>query len=270
MWRINFLVVLLLCVFMTKIYGQDTIVTQNPKLDFLNHIDDRKWTLKVPIWVPGFRGNFSYGGLTLLPASEDYTVVDRLNGELGVTFYFIGDITYAPGNWMFNVDGFHTTLASNLGFENVDKVKFLVDLEGTILRGLAGYKVLESSNKDKFFKFQLYPYIGVRYINLDIYSTNTDFLDIRPDWLEPLVGFMAPVQYKRWVFSVKADLGGFGINEHLSWYVNGHASYRFGKLFSMGLGYSVMDFKYSQDIEYKFLDLGIRLGGPVLSVEFNL
>jgi len=270
MSRVNFLIILLSCLFFSKIYGQDTIVNQNPKLDFLNHIDDRKWELKVPIWVPGFRGSFSYGGVQTYPEGGDFTVIDRLNGELGVTFYFIGDISYKPNNWLFNVDGFHTTLASNLGFENIDRVKFYVDMEGTILRGLVGYKVLESSNKDKYFKFELYPYIGVRYINLDIYSTDTDFLDIRPDWFEPLIGFKAPIQYRRWFFSVKADLGGFGINEHLSWYVNGHASYRFSKLFSMGLGYSVMDFNYSQDFDFKFLDMGIRLGGPVLSVEFNL
>ena len=79
-------------------------------------------------------------------------MIDRLNGELGVTFYFIGDISYKPNNCLFNVDGFHTTLASNLGFENIDRVKFYVDMEGTILRGLVGYKVLESSNKDKYFK----------------------------------------------------------------------------------------------------------------------
>jgi len=269
-WKKIFLLVFLISMFLSNVsYGQDSLVNKASKLEFLNDIDQRKWHAKVPVWVPGFRGSLAYGGITHLPESGDYNVIDRLNGELGVTFYLIGDISYTPKNWLFNVDGFHTSLASNLSFENVDKVQFNVDIEGTILRGFAGYKVYERSNKDSYFNFKIYPYIGLRYFNLDIYSKNTAFLDIRPDWIELLVGLRLPIQYKRWFFATKADIGGFGINNHLSWYVNGEASYRFSKLFSMGLGYSVIEFNYDGEFEYNYLELGIRLAGPVLNVEFH-
>jgi len=265
-----FLLVLLISISLSNVsYGQDSLANKASKLDFLNDIDQRKWHAKVPIWVPGFRGSFAYGGISQLPESGDNSIIDRLNGELGVTFYLIGDISYRPKNWLFNVDGFHTTLASNLKFENIDKVQFNVDLEGTILRGLAGYKVYEKSNKDSYFNFKIYPYIGLRYINLDIYSENTAFLNIRPDWFELLVGLRVPIQYKRWFFATKADIGGFGINNHMSWYVNGEASYRFSKLFAMGLGYSVIDINYDGEFEYNQLNLGIRLAGPVLNLEFH-
>ena len=265
-----FLLVLLISIALSNLsYGQDSLANKASKLEFLNDIDQRKWHAKVPVWVPGFRGSFAYGGITQLPESGDYDVIDRLNGELGVTFYLIGDISYRPKNWLFNIDGFHTKLASNLIFENVDRVQFNVDIEGTILRGLAGYKVYEKSNKDSFFNLKIYPYIGLRYINLDIYSINTEFLNIRPDWFELLVGIRVPLQYKRWFFAAKADIGGFDVNNHMSWYVNGEASYRLSKLFAIGLGYSVIDIKYTGDFEYKYLNLGIRLAGPVLNVEFH-
>ncbi len=251
------------------IYGQDSLAQEASKLDFLNQIDQRKWHVKVPIWVPGFRGSMAYGGVSLLPEFGDYDVIDRLNGELGVTFYLIGDVSYTPKNWLFSIDGFHTKLASNLGFENVDKVNFFVDIEGTIIRSLAGYKLYEASNRDAYLNFRFYPYVGVRYINLDIYSKNTDMLNIRPDWFEPLIGFKIPLQYKRWFFTAKADIGGFNINNHWSWSLNGKASYRFSKLFSMGLGYSAMDFNYDSEFEYYYLNLGIRLAGPVLNVAFH-
>jgi len=251
------------------LYGQDSLVQEASKLEFLDHIDQRKWNVEIPVWVPGFRGSMAYGGISTLPEGGDNDVIDRLNGELGVTFYLIGNIDYTPGNWLFNIDGFRTTLASDLGFENIDKVRFLVDIEGAILRGLAGYKVMEIENKAKYTKFALYPYGGLRYIDLDIYSTNTDYLEIRPAWVEPILGINAPLQYRRWFFTLKADVGGFSINNHWSWSLAMKANYRFSKLFSLGLGYTAMDFNYDQIFEYNYLDLGIRLAGPVLSVEFH-
>ena len=265
-----FLFLLIVSPLSQVLYGQDSLSQKQSKLEFLNHIDDRNWHIEVPVWVPGFRGSLTYGGITTLPEGGDFDVIDRLNGELGLTFYLIGNVAYSPGNWLFNIDGFRTTLASDLGFENVDKVQFLVDIEGTILRGLAGYKVLEIENKEKYTKFELYPYGGFRYINLDIYSTNTNFLDIRPDWIEPILGIKAPLRYRRWFVTLKADVGGFSINNHWSWSAALKANYRFSKLFAIGLGYTGMEFNYDQDFEYKYLNLGIRLAGPVLSVQFHL
>ena len=263
-----FLLLFLSSIFV-NIWAQDTLATKTSKLEFLNQIDDRNWHVEIPVWVPGFRGSLAYGGLTLLPEGGDFNVIDRLNGELGITFYLIGNVAYSPGNWLFNIDGFRTTLASGLGFENIDKIKFLVDIEGTILRGLAGYKVIEIENKEKYKKFALYPYGGFRYINLDIYSTNTNYLDIRPEWVEPILGIKAPLQYRRWFFVFKTDVGGFSINNHWSWSVALKANYRFSKLFALGLGYTAMEFNYDQDFEFKYLKLGMRLAGPVLSVQFH-
>ena len=115
------LIIFLVCISLSgKVYAQDSLAVDETKLEFLDHLDQRNWHVKLPIWVPGFRGSFAYGGLSLLPESENFDAKDRLSGELGVTFYLIGDITYNPGNWLFNVDGLHTTLASNLRFQNIE------------------------------------------------------------------------------------------------------------------------------------------------------
>jgi len=256
----------------TELFAQDSIDTKSSKLDFLNEIDQRKWMVKVPLWVPGFRGEYAYGGITNLPKDDggkDYDVIDRLEGELGVAFYLIGDIEFRPKQWLFGVDGFHANLASNLKFQNIDKVEFEVDIDATILRGMVGYRVFEKWNKDTHFRAQIYPYLGIRYIDLDIYSENPEFLDIRPSWFEPVIGVEIPIQNKRWFFSTQLDVGGFGINNHWSWDASLSATYRFTRFFALGAGWNFLDFNYDQDFEFKNLNLEIQLSGPVISVEFH-
>ncbi len=118
-------------------------------------------------------------------------------------------------------------------------------------------------------KAQIYPYAGFRYIDLRIYSENSNILDLDPKWIEPVVGVKVPVNYKRWFFSTKLDLGGFGINNHWSGFASLDATYRFSKLFALGAGWSFLSFNYDQDFQLKYLNLEIQLSGPVLGVEFH-
>ena len=263
--------IILICLFFitTDLFAQDSIGTKSNRLDFLNEIDQRKWRVKVPIWVPGFRGSFAYGGITQLPEEGDDDVIDRLEGEIGVEFYFIGDIKFRPKKWLFGVDGFHTNLVSNLELQNIDKLKFQAGIDGTILRGLVGYRAFEKGNENTHFKAQIYPYLGLRYFDLDIYSEERDFLDIKPSWFEPIIGVEIPIQYRRWFFLTQMDVGGFSIDNHWSWNANINAAYRFTRLFALGAGWNFLNFNYDQDFEYKYLDLEIQLSGPVLSLEFH-
>ena len=120
------------------LFAQDTIETKSSRLDFLHEINQRNWRIKVPIWVPGFRGEFAYVGITQLPEEDDYNIIGRLKGDIGVQFYAIGDIQYKPNNWFFNIDGVHTSLSSTLKLQNIDRVEFLGGIDGTILRGFVG------------------------------------------------------------------------------------------------------------------------------------
>jgi hypothetical protein len=253
----------------TELFAQDSIVTKSSKLDFLDDIDQRNWRVKVPLWVPGFRGDFAYGGITQLPEEGDINIIGKLQGDIGVQFYVIGDIEYKPNQWFFNIDGVHTSLSSNLKFQNIDRVEFQTGIDGTILRGFAGYNAFERQNKERHFRIQIYPYIGARYIDLKIYSKELDILDLNPSWFEPIVGVEIPIQFKRWFFSSQLDVGGFSINNHWSWDASLSATYRFTRLFALGAGWNFLNFNYDQNFELKHLNLEIQLSGPVLGVEFH-
>lgn len=265
--KISFFI-LFLGLYCNTIYAQDSINKNLRKERLYDEIEQRKWRVKIPVWVPGFTGTFAYGGIGTLPEGGDYSVMDRLEGELGVTFYLIGDIQLKSKKWLFAVDGFHTTLASNLKFQNIDKIGFPGAIDGTIIRGYAGFNVYEKNDIDKRLKVAIYPFAGFRYIDLRIYSENSNILDLDPDWVEPIVGIRGGVYYRRWLFEAKADVGGFSINNHWSRFAGFDASYRFGKIFGLGFGWAFLHFNYDKDFELKHLDLSMNLSGPVLSVEF--
>ena len=252
-----------------KSWSQDSLSAHTSKLDNLHRADERKWSLRVPLWIPGFTGTFAYGGITQLPTDNDRNIYERLEGEIGVTFYLIGDLRFSPGKWLFEIDGFHTTLASGLKLQNIDRIEFPASIDGTIIRAKTGYQVYKKEDKDRYFKLRLYPYAGMRYIDLRIYSQGSDILDVDPSWVEPLAGVEVPISYRRWFFSGKFDVGGFSINNHWSWWINANAAYRFSQLFSLGAGWSFIDFNYDQNFELKKLNLGIQLSGPVLSLQFD-
>lgn len=253
----------------TAIFAQDTIGVNSSKLDFLYELDQRIWRIKVPIWVPGFRGDFAYGGITQLPEDDDYDIIGKLQGDIGVQFYAIGDIEYKPKKWFFNIDGVHTSLSNTLTFQNIERVEFQAGIDGTILRGFVGYSAFEKRNKERHFRVQIYPYTGVRFIDLNIYSKELDILDLDPSWFEPIIGMEIPIQYKRWFFSSQVDVGGFSINNHWSWNASLSTTYRFTRLFALGAGWNFLNFNYDQDFEFKHLNLEIQLSGPVLGVEFH-
>ncbi|MGI9530063.1 hypothetical protein [Lutimonas sp.] len=266
----KFLVALFISVLFTaSVYSQDSLGQKTGKLDFLHQIDDQKWKIQLPIWIPGLRGEFAYAAISVLPEEEEKDIIGRLNKEIGVTFYFIGDIQYTPNKWLFSFNGFYTSLASDLIFENIDKVKFLVAIEGAILRGVSGYQVFKKENPSTFFNAEIHPFIGFRYVDLNIYSQKTTILDIRPAWFEPLIGIHADVSHKRWFFSGEADVGGFSINNHWSTYVSIESNYRFNKLIGAGFGWTYLSFNYNENYEARYLDLNIALSGPVVNVNFN-
>lgn len=250
------------------ISAQDTINKDLRKEKLYDEIAQRKWRVKLPVWVPGFTGTFAYGGIGTLPEGGGFSVVDRLEGEIGVTFYLIGDVQFRTKKWLFAADGFHTTLASNLKFQNIDKIEFPAAIDGTIVRGYAGFKIYEKNDIDNRLRVTIYPYGGLRYIDLRIYSEDSNILDLDPAWAEPILGVRGGVYYKRWLFEAKADIGGFSINNHWSGFAGFDSSYRFGKFFGLGLGWAFMHFNYDSDFDFKHLDLSMRLSGPVLSVEF--
>ena len=55
--------------------------------------NNRNWLAEIPLWVPGFRGQISYGEIDFSSSGSDKEKdVNRLDIDIGLEFYFVGRI----------------------------------------------------------------------------------------------------------------------------------------------------------------------------------
>jgi hypothetical protein len=60
---------------------------------------------------------------------------------------------------------------------------------------------------------------------------------------------------KGWFLPYYADIGGFGINNEVTWLLFGGIGYRFSKTFSMVLGYRHLEYDFDEDEPFNDLYL---------------
>ena len=269
MLRRKYLVLLFfLCALSGWSQVNDSIEKSKDNLSYL--LEDQKWHISVPVWVPGFRGSFAYGGISLYPEDGELDLIDRItDSNLNIEFYLIGALEFKYRRLFVEIDGFKATLGSNLVFYDQEFLELNGTIEGAILRGVVGFSLYQRKELDKLFKLEVLLYGGVRYYDLHIYTENRNILNIKPRWAEPIFGLKVPISYRRWHFSAKGDVGGVASSATQSWFVHGDVGYRFSRLFSLGLGWSILDFTHDRDFDFKNLDLAIRLTGPTMNIRFS-
>jgi len=77
------------------------------------------------------------------------------------------------------------------------------------------------------------------------------------------------VVYRKWIFEGEVDFGGFGINNRRSWFAQTGAYYRFSRLFTLGAGWTFLDFEGEKNIDVNTMFLGMQLTGPTLTAQFS-
>jgi hypothetical protein len=189
--------------------------------------------------------------------------------ELSIAFYLIGNIKFQHRRWLVEAEGMSATLDNDLTFTQAGLFDFGGTLDATILRGLVGYQFYQDSDVGKLLMWSLWGYAGIRYYKVHVFADNLELLDVRPEWSDPLVGVRVPVVYRRWVFKVEADYGGFGIDNHHSFQLNGKLRYRFSRLFSLGVAWSHLELDSDLDYKSQPLILGMQLSGPVVHMKFD-
>ena len=233
--------------------------------------DNPKFELALPLWVPGFTGSFAYAGIALYPENAEEGFDDRLSSDgLGVEFYLIAKARYQPGRFFVEVDGFKATLASDLRFTIINTERSIQGtIDGTILRGAAGYRIASFKNLEKKTRLDIEIYGGFRYYDVHVFTEFRSLLDVNPRWTEPVLGLSVPMAWRRWGLRTRVDHGGFGWENYRSWFASADLSYRFSRLFSLGLGWIYQDFDYAREFEFKDLFLEVSLTGPSLHIDFR-
>ena len=120
---------------------------------------------------------------------------------------------------------------------------------------------------------------GGRYVSLDTEAdfdltagpiTTQEELAADVDWLDPFVGGRVRLDLsRRLTFVVRGDAGGFGVGSDLTWTVQGGVLFHVTPLFSVGVGYRVMDIDYTQGSGLSRFAFDVLLHGPQVGMVFH-
>lgn len=265
-----------------SIWGQDQNSSEREKdstrfkYTYPDHIlEESGWRISVPIWVPGFRGSFAYGDIGVDPGFENELPEEPGEGdklrqsEVSIQFYLLANVSYRYKKFFIEADGMKAVLDNDISFTNGDRLKFGGTIDATILRGFIGYRFFEKAYQDQLLKWSLEAYAGIRFFDVHVFADRIELLDVRQDWADPIVGIRAPVVFKRWVFTIQGDYGAISSSNHYSYFAAINASYRFSRLFGLGLGWAYLNAKYEGQVRGQNLELGIELLGPVARFNFT-
>jgi hypothetical protein len=92
---------------------------------------------------------------------------------------------------------------------------------------------------------------------------------IAETWFDPVIIGRAKFPAKKWLFQLRADLGGFGIGSDFTWQAQLDVSYRFSKLFHLDLGYRFIGIDYEKGTGSERFLYDVDTYGPALKFGFN-
>jgi len=247
---------------------------------------DRPWTLEIPLWIPGFRGEFAYGDIDLEgedggdpgdpgdPGDDDGCgVLCRLfSTEAYLKFFLSGRVSYEKKKFMAMADLYTVEIGELVKFNYNNKEIVQVNIRAVLARAYAGYCFLEHTSASQKSRINLYAFAGIRFHGISITSdlNNTiNKLDIHPTWTEPIIGLRARLVSKKWMFSAMADMGSFYLNNSFSFLININAGYRINRLLSIKMGWNIWDVDYRRYYIDEELNMRINLAGPSASIAFH-
>jgi hypothetical protein len=90
-------------------------------------------------------------------------------------------------------------------------------------------------------------------------------------WVDPLiVARLKKWVDNKWMFSLRADIGGFGIGSQFAWQLQPDVFFRVSRLLQLGLGYRAISMDYSKGSGSDRFLYDLEEYGPQLRIGFNL
>ena len=267
-------------------YAQDSIPESKLKKKDSYLTDTRHWNIEIPVWIPGFRGEFAYGDVEL--EGEDGTIptpehpleppkfgdsLKRIFNKKGsLNYFFVGSFSYTDKRFYGELDIFSGTIGKDIEFRYNNEALVDAKLHTDLFRLSAGYELLQHplfSDKARNF---LYGYGGIRFHRFKIQSDLDNIgktLKINPLWIEPILGLKNELKFNYWKFVIQADMGSFGIDDKFSYELNLYAFYRISDLLSIKAGWNSWYSNYHDRFKNEDLVLKVHLAGPVAAIVFN-
>ncbi len=290
------LYVLLSFLTVISVSAQDTTDNKKtrPEKSFLRQ--DRSWTVEIPIWVPGFRGEYAYGEVTVEaedgqnPGVPDHPIEPPEPGEPPwgggnifsrlftsssyLKFFAMSKVTYKKNRFLVQADMFSGAVGNSLNFRFNDKTVVQANIRTTLIRSFAGYAIINKENKSKKLRYELFGYAGVRVHVVKVFSdldriNIINKLDINPVWVSPILGVKNQLTLKNWLFILQGDMGGYFDETKYSYMINAFAYYRLSNLLSLKFGWTDWDMNHNSDFRGENLKIKVHLSGPSTGLNFH-
>ncbi|MDQ3022363.1 MAG: hypothetical protein M3R36_17620 [Bacteroidota bacterium] len=207
------------------------------------------------------------GGTLSIPNEDQYFTFNKSFSDavknLKMAAMVYGKFKYKRVSFLYdigyiNLKRFGATVPQGLGLvsANVTAKQLLADLSISYL--------FPSKSKSTMVDI----YVGTRMLDLDIEATvildsvttsRSRMSAYTNTWLSPLLGvnsefYLSP----KWLAYAKGDIGGFGVNEQMTWQLAAGAGYNFSPNFFTTFGFKYVGFNfYKTDYKWTVNDYGI-------------
>ncbi len=280
-----FLIVIVFLIFGQTI-AQDTLTrkeTRKLKSNFI--LNEKKWSLELPIWVPGFAGYFSYGDVSVEgddgqnpvnPIEPPDNIFDGILSRLFkanwfLRFLYLTKVSYENNRFLAVFDAMTINIGSSIKFRSNENS--LVDAKFGVSYGrlIGGFEFYEY-NKVNRFRYELFGYIGARIyyhsIATNINNTGVE-INISPLKMSPVIGIYNQFTFKRWQIILQGDLGStFDKNNH-STQISLWTYYQIGKLNSLKLGWNHLYYKTKGKFLRDDYQINATFSGPTIGLAFH-
>jgi hypothetical protein len=139
----NSLLVIFLCVIALLPCFTRAAADDSPDPD-TTMTEERKWTITIPVWVPGYRGQFAIGEIDVDGESSGGSgFFDRFfDNKLKINFFFMGAFTYDSGRWRVHADVFGGHFTDDVIFKLTDGTVVSADIQPIVPNLHVAYRVL--------------------------------------------------------------------------------------------------------------------------------
>jgi hypothetical protein len=222
------------------------------------HAAEWKHEVAPYVWGAGMSGTTAIGPVS---ADVDASFSDILDN---LEFGFMGTYRATRDRLSVTVDGIYMGLGAD-GRGPAGFVKADVDLDQSALEVDVGYEVLE--------RFTVFG--GLRYNDLSVdlktsgpLGAQSDSAD--EDWVDPVIGAHYTFDFAdQWSFTLRGDIGGFGIGSEFAWQGVGTLRWQATDRFGLLGAYRYIDMDYESDDRSRDFEYDMSMSGPALGVVFT-
>lgn len=236
--------------------------------DSVDNTTAKKWNFLAEVYFlfPYMSGDTGIGNLPNVQIDANPgDILSQLS--MGAMFYFEADID----KWAFSSDFIYMNLGKGLDAEPSAIINFgTIELK-QLMWELAAFR-------------KLFPCLdaglGLRLNSLDISSSinRNTILDgainqYRSDgqtWVDPFI--VARFHDKgdtKYLYQLRADIGGFGIGSDLAWQIQAYLGYRISDLIQASAGYRILSMDYNKGNGADRFLYDVDTSGPVIRLGFN-